>query len=87
MTDQELDVRPIAKPDKHPQIFAAFEALAVGESLLLINNHDPRHLREEFETEFAGGFGWAYIEPGPSTWRIRISKLASTAASRAFRTP
>ena len=51
MPDQELDVRPLPKPDKHPRIFELFGALAVGESFVLVSNHDPNHLRREFETE------------------------------------
>ncbi len=82
MPDQEVDVRLLAKPDKHPRIFAAFDELAMGGSFVLVNNHDPRHLREEFDSELAGGFGWDYIERGPGAWRIRISKLASTPLPR-----
>jgi uncharacterized protein (DUF2249 family) len=52
MPSQELDVRPLRKPDEHPEIFRAFEALTVGESFVLVNNHDPRHLREEFEADY-----------------------------------
>lgn len=81
MPDQELDVRPLAKPDKHPQIFRAFDSLAVGESFVLVNNHDPRHLRDEFEADYPGSYGWDYLERGP-VWRIRISRLSSTALPR-----
>lgn len=76
--EQQLDVRPLRKPDKHPRIFAAFDDLAVGESFVLVNNHDPRHLRQEFDLEHPGGYGWEYLDKGPAAWRIRISKLAST---------
>ena len=82
MPDPELDVRPLPKPDKHPRIFELFGALAVGESFVLVNNHDPKHLRREFETEHPSGFGWDYLDLGPATWRIRISKLASTPIPR-----
>lgn len=82
MPDQELDVRPLPKPDKHPRIFQLFGALAVSESFVLVNNHDPRHLRREFETEYPAGFGWDYLDRGPAAWRIRISKLASTPMPR-----
>jgi hypothetical protein len=41
-----------------------FGALAVGESFVLVNNHDPRHLRREFETEYPSGFGWDYLDRG-----------------------
>jgi uncharacterized protein (DUF2249 family) len=82
MPDLELDVRPLRKPDKHPTIFAAYAGLAIGESILLVNNHDPRHLREEFEIDHPGGHRWEYLTRGPKEWRVRISKLASTALPR-----
>ncbi|MCX0273709.1 DUF2249 domain-containing protein [Nocardia zapadnayensis] len=49
------------KPDKHPAIFARFDALAAGESFVLVNNHYPRHLHDEFEVEHSGGFGWEVV--------------------------
>ena len=82
MPDQELDVRPLRKPDKHPAIFQAYDALAVGESFVLVNDHDPRHLHEEFDTDHPGGYRWDYLDKGPDAWRIRIGKLASTALPR-----
>ncbi|MGB3829431.1 MAG: DUF2249 domain-containing protein [Ornithinimicrobium sp.] len=81
-TEAELDVRPLRKPEKHPAIFARYAALAVGASFVLINDHDPRHLREEFETELAGSYGWEYLNRKPRDWRIRISKVFSTALPR-----
>ncbi|HEX5497525.1 MAG TPA: DUF2249 domain-containing protein [Mycobacteriales bacterium] len=82
MPDQELDVRPLRKPDKHPAIFRTYDALAVGESFVLVNNHDPVHLREQFDTDHPGGYGWDYLATGPDAWRIRISKHASTPLPR-----
>jgi uncharacterized protein (DUF2249 family) len=82
MVNDLLDVRPLRKPDKHPTIFAAYHALESGESLVLVNNHDPVHLREEFETEHPGSYGWDYLESGPEVWRIRIGKLTSTPLPR-----
>lgn len=40
----ELDARPIPPRDKHPTIFRTFDNLASGQSMLLINDHDPRPL-------------------------------------------
>ena len=77
MADTELDVRELRKPDKHPTIFAAYAALGVGESFVLVNNHDPKHLRAEFDADLPGSYGWEYVEKGPQAWRIRISKLCS----------
>jgi uncharacterized protein (DUF2249 family) len=82
MVDDELDVRQLHKPDKHPTIFAAYAKLAVGESFVLVNNHDPKHLRQEFEADHAGSYGWDYLEKGPVVWRIRITKLATTPLPR-----
>ncbi len=82
MPDVELDVRPLRKAEKHPAIFDTFDALAVGESFVLVNNHDPRHLRDEFDTEYPGGYGWEYLEDGPEAWRIQITRLASTSLPR-----
>jgi uncharacterized protein (DUF2249 family) len=81
MTDLELDVRPLRKPDKHPTIFRTFEALAVGAAFVLVNNHDPRHLRDELDLEHPRGYSWDYLERGP-VWRIRIGRRASTALPR-----
>ncbi len=82
MPDNELDVRELRKPDKHPTIFAAFGALAVGDSFVLVNNHDPKHLREEFEADHPGSYGWEYLDKGPQVWRIRITKVTSTPLPR-----
>jgi uncharacterized protein (DUF2249 family)/quercetin dioxygenase-like cupin family protein len=82
MGDHELDVRPLRKPDKHPAIFQAYAVVPVGESLLLVNDHDPRHLHDEFEVEHPGGYTWDYLAKDPGPGRIRITKLASTPLPR-----
>jgi uncharacterized protein (DUF2249 family) len=82
MSEPQLDVRAIRKPDKHPRIFEGFDALGVGESFVLINNHDPKHLREEFEADHSGEFGWEYLQRGPERWEIRITRLAATPLPR-----
>jgi uncharacterized protein (DUF2249 family)/quercetin dioxygenase-like cupin family protein len=82
MGEHEIDVRTLRKPDKHPAIFQAYAAVPVGESLVLVNDHDPRHLRDEFEIEYPGGYSWEYLARDPRDWRIRITKLASTPLPR-----
>jgi uncharacterized protein (DUF2249 family)/quercetin dioxygenase-like cupin family protein len=82
MGEREVDVRTLRKPDKHPAIFKAYAAIGVGESLVLVNDHDPRHLRDEFEVEYPGGYSWEYAAKEPRHWRIRITKLASTPLPR-----
>jgi len=70
----ELDVRPIPPRDKHPKIFEVFDSLAPGESMIIINDHDPRPLRYQFEFERPGKFEWQYLEEGPEVWRVEIKR-------------
>jgi uncharacterized protein (DUF2249 family)/quercetin dioxygenase-like cupin family protein len=74
---QRLDVRGMRKPAKHPRIFQYFDSLAVGESFVLINDHDPQHLHDEFETDHYGEYDWQYLRRGPE-WQIQITRRAST---------
>lgn len=69
-----LDVRVIPPAQKHPAIFAAFDALAPGAAFVLVNDHDPVPLRYQFEFTRAGLVGWEYLEQGPDVWRVQISR-------------
>lgn len=73
----ELDVRSVPKPQRHPRIFARFASLEARQSFILVNGHDPKHLREEFERDHPGAYDWSYLESGP-VWRIRITRLAAS---------
>ena len=77
-----LDVRGMRKPDKHPAIFRTYAELPVGGAFTLVNDHDPKHLRDEFEEEYGGGYGWEYLEREPRNWRIRITKAAAAPLPR-----
>jgi uncharacterized protein (DUF2249 family) len=76
MTDQttELDVRVIPPRDKHPAIFRALDDLTTGQSLLLLNDHDPRPLRYQLDAERPDTFDWEYEAEGPEEWRVRINR-------------
>ncbi|OSC27406.1 hypothetical protein B8W69_14630 [Mycobacterium vulneris] len=54
MAANGLDVRQLREPDKHPTIFTTYAALQVGESFVLVNNHYPKHLHDEFEADYPG---------------------------------
>ena len=69
-----LDVRTIAPRDRHPLIFGKFDALAPGESLELVNDHDPKPLYYQFKAESQAEFSWEYLEQGPEVWRVRIGR-------------
>lgn len=69
-----VDVRMYERKDKQPVIFKTFEGLGTGETMELINDHDPRPLYDKFETELKEQFQWEYLEQGPEVWRIAITK-------------
>ncbi len=72
-----LDVRPIPPMHKHTTIFTTFDELKPGDSFTLLNDHDPRPLRYQFEYERPGTFEWEYLQQGPEVWRVRIGKKAT----------
>ena len=75
------------KPDKHLQIFERFNALAVGESLALINNHDPKHLCGEFATDHPGEFSWSIYRQAWAVGDPDNQARLHTAASDPVRHP
>lgn len=75
-TERTLDVRVIPPREKHPAIFDTFASLEPGESFVLVNDHDPKPLRYQFDFEHGGRFDWKYLEQGPSVWRVEISRTA-----------
>jgi len=73
---EELDLREIPRNQRHPLIFAKFDALAVGGSLQLLNDHDPVPLNRQFDSHRNGQALWEYIVRGPNLFRIRIRRIA-----------
>lgn len=71
---KELNVTLLPPREKHPTIFQTFDSLKKDESFILINDHDPRPLRNQFQYERTDSFKWDYIEQGPEWWRVRLTK-------------
>lgn len=76
----KIDVRAIAPRERHPLIFNTFRSLGSGETLELVNDHDPKPLYYQMQAEKPGQFAWDYLERGPEVWRVRITKLAASHA-------
>src|SRR5512142_3378956 len=72
--EQTLDVRQMPPRERHPAILSAWDQLEPGHALLLINDHDPLPLYFEFSCQHGGTFRWDYLERGPETWQVRITK-------------
>ncbi len=73
-----FDVRPIPCNVKHGQTFQRWRDLAVGEFFALLNDHDPKPLKYQFDAEFTNAFSWEYLEQGPEEFRVKITKLKAT---------
>ena len=82
-TTATIDVRTIIPRERHALIFTTFDGLQPGQALELVNDHDPRPLRYQFEGRAPGQYGWDYLEAGPALWRVRISKTAQQALAAA----
>ena len=80
----ELDVRTLPPPKKHATIHELLEGLAPGDTLRIINDHDPRPLRYELEHDYPDSFQWTYLESGPQTWRVDIAKTRAFAVTPGF---
>jgi uncharacterized protein (DUF2249 family) len=78
--EPELDVRRFPHGQRHDVIFTTFDALAEGGAFVLVNDHDPKPLRYQFEAQHAGRYSWDYVEAGPEIWRVRIGRLTGSAA-------
>ena len=69
-----LDVRRLAPAQRHVEIFERFNALPIGGSFILVNDHDPKPLYYQLNAEYQGQLLWEYQEQGPAVWRVRMGK-------------
>jgi len=74
LIERRIDVRTMPPRQRHPTIFSTWDSLEPGSSILIINDHDPVPLYYQFACEHPGRFRWEYLEQGPETWQVRISK-------------
>ncbi len=69
-----IDVRTLAPQQRHATIFGRFDDLLPGESLQLVNDHDPQPLHRQLLSRSPGQFQWTCLEEGPQQWRVQITK-------------
>ncbi|MEO6549257.1 MAG: iron-sulfur cluster repair di-iron protein [Ferruginibacter sp.] len=69
-----LNVTLLEPRQKHPTIFVRFDDLEEGESLTIHNDHDPKPLYYQLLGERGNIFTWQYLEEGPETWKVKITK-------------
>ena len=73
---EDLDLCQIPRPQRHPLVFERFDTLAVGESFVLMTDHNPVLLNRELEERRPGQATWEHLNRGPAKYRIRIRRVA-----------
>ena len=72
-----LDVRDVAPKHRFEQIMDAYHELATGETFALIVDHDPTCMYYTLKADYGDdAFRFEYLERGPETWRVHVTKLA-----------
>ncbi len=71
----DLDLRSMPPFERHVKIFEIWENLKPGQTMRIINDHDPKPLRYQFEAEEKGKFEWQYEQEGPKDWIVKIKRI------------
>jgi uncharacterized protein (DUF2249 family) len=70
-----FDGRAIPCSVKQGLIIEKWRALPVGAAFVLVNDHDPARLYQQFTGLWPETFDWKYLVQGPEEFRIQITKL------------
>lgn len=84
ITLETIDVTIIEPKMKHPTLFKRFSELNNGEGFVISNDHDPRPLYYQLLAENGNCFNWEYLEEGPETWKVVLSKKTAEQAEKSI---
>lgn len=71
-----FDARGVHRRFRHAAIFAALDALAPGERMCFVNDHDPLPLLDQIGQYFGDAVGAAYRQREPGAIVIEFEKEA-----------
>lgn len=74
MTEIIIDVQKIVPAERHGLIFRNFDGLTEGQSLIIVNDHDPRPLLRQFQETRPDQFQDEYLQAGPQVWKVKITR-------------
>ncbi len=77
VTPAAIDLRGIAPRQRHALVFGRVDALQAGQSLQLLNDHDPQLLRTQLDDRALGQFKWLSLESGPDVWRVQVTRVGA----------
>ncbi len=72
---ETLDLRSMPPFERHEKIFEIWNNLKPGETLRIINDHNPKPLYYQFEAEHKKRFEWVYEQEGPKDWIVKIKRV------------
>lgn len=75
-----LDLRQLSHQERLPSVLGGWRDLKPGQTLRLVNDHDPAPLQYLFRGEFPNQFEWQYETKGPTDWVVRITKKTAAEA-------
>jgi uncharacterized protein (DUF2249 family) len=75
---KDLDLRRMPPFERDTKIFEMLNGLKVGETLRIINDHDPKLLHYLFEAEYKDQYEWVYEQQGLVDWIVQIKKIKRT---------
>lgn len=70
----ELDARAIPHAGRHDAIFGRLQALGRGETLVIVNDHDPKPLHYQLDALWPAAYAWTYQDSGPELWKVAITR-------------
>ncbi|MDY4492249.1 DUF2249 domain-containing protein [Schaalia hyovaginalis] len=72
---EELVIHSIPKLVRHAALFAAIDAIPVGENLVIVAPHQPTPLFRRLEASEAH-YRVETLDAGPDDWRYRITRIS-----------
>ena len=79
IVERPLDLRCLPSGERSSQALASFDALAPGETSVLVSGDAGSDVLRRLQAERRGLFEWSVLEPGPAIWRIEITRRAGAA--------
>jgi uncharacterized protein (DUF2249 family) len=73
----EIDVRPLPPLQRTPAALDAFDSLRGGQTMVLVNNHQPKAFLFKLQEERPQWFDWSVLQAGPSVYRVAVGRRAA----------
>lgn len=73
----QLDARAMAPRERDTAILAAFDRLAVNETLEVVCEQETRTVYDTLRTTMGGDYAWITLDSRPQQWRGALTRLSA----------